>query len=138
MKLTDRILFTILLIIDHLFKTDLVDREINRRKRRIASLNERLDLIEREMRRLERLMQATNIQLCVLYLRERRLRSPETWLTFDPANENDEYELNLMIEHLVKTRLATIDMETLAPEHYRYHLHPDWEAIEEALAELKP
>ncbi len=129
MSLSDRILFILLLTIDRLFGTSLTEQEVNRRRAKLAAFKARLEIIEEQLTRLEDTLETLNLRLCLLYLWERNLTWADRWLRFDPADPHDDKELDLLIQHLVKPRLAAIDEEKVTEEHYVYHLAPDWAAI---------
>jgi fructosamine-3-kinase len=133
MSLSDKILFIFLLIIDRLLGTSLTQREVNRRRAKLADYKARLETIEEQLTRLENTLETLNLRLCLLYLWERNLTWPDRWLRFDPATPQDDRELDLLISYLVKPRLATIDEEKVATDHYVYHLKPDWAAIRDLL-----
>lgn len=135
MRTRDRILFTALLLIDHLLGTNLAGKELSRREAKVARYRDRMTELEKELVRLEGLLGAINLRLCLLYLRERSLLSPERWLFFDPNDPEEDRGLDLVIEHLVKPRLATIEMDQVEEGRYVYHLQPDWAAIRALFAE---
>jgi hypothetical protein len=128
-KARDRILFTALILVDHLLGTSLVEKELSRREAKFARYRDRMTELEKQLTGLEGLLGAINLRLCLLYLRERGLLSPERWLSFDPDDPEEEKGLEMLIEHLVKPRLATIEMDEIEEGHYVYHLQPDWAAI---------
>jgi len=138
-------------IIDRLFATDLLEREVARRKAKLARSEARLAEINEQLAKLEDLLEAANLQLCLLYLRQRELLLPHHWLHFDTANPNEEQGLDLLINHLVKSRLAAIEMQEASSrgsaqgvekKHYIYKLEPDWAAVSDYLtqqeADLQP
>jgi hypothetical protein len=141
-KTKDRILFTALILVDHLLGTHLVQKELARREARVARYRAQMTELEGELTRLEDLLGAISLRLCLLYLRERSLLSPERWLSFDPNDPAEDKGLGLVVEHLVKPRLATIEMDKVEEDHYLYHLQPDWAAIRaffsEQQADLEP
>lgn len=129
MSLADRILFILLVIIDRLLGTSLTEREVNHRRARLADYRANLEAIEEQLTRLENTLETLNLRLCLLYLWERNLIWPDHWLRFDPADPQDDRELDLLISYLVKPRLAAIDEEKVTMDHYVYYLKPDWTAI---------
>ncbi len=135
MKTKDRILFTALILVDHLLGTNLVEKELARREAKVARYKAQMTELEKQLTRLEGLLGAINLRLCLLYLRERSLLSPERWLSFDSNDPEEDRGLGLVIEHLVKPRLATIEMDKVEEGHYVYHLQPDWAAIRAFFAE---
>jgi hypothetical protein len=134
-KARDRILFTVLILVDHLLGTNLVEKELSRREAKVARYRARMAELEKQLTRLEGLLGAINLRLCLLYLRERSLLSLERWLSFDPNNPEEDKGLDLLMENLVKPRLATIEMDEVEEGHYVYHLQPDWAAIRAFFAE---
>ena len=110
MRTGDKILLAGLGIIDRLFATNLLEREVARRKAKVARSEARLAEISEQLVKLEGLLEAANLQLCLLYLRQRELLSPHRWLHFDTANPQEDQGLDLLINHLVKPRLAAIEM----------------------------
>ncbi|MBL7182891.1 MAG: hypothetical protein ISS50_00410 [Anaerolineae bacterium] len=135
MRTGDKILLAGLGIIDRLFATDLLEREVARRKARVARSEARLAEISEQLLKLGGLLEAANLQLCLLYLRQRELLSPQRWLHFDPANPQEDQGLDLLINHLVKPRLAAIEVQEIEKNHYIYKLKPDWAAIDGFLAQ---
>jgi hypothetical protein len=151
MRIDNRILLASLVIIDRLFGTSFVERELARRKATIARYEARLAEISEQLLKLDGLLEAANLQLCLLYLRQRELLSPKCWLYFDTANPQEDQGLDLLIHHLVKPRLAAIEMQEASSRgsargveknHYIYRLEPDWAAIGDFLsrreADLQP
>jgi hypothetical protein len=142
MRIGNRILLASLVIIDRLFGTSFVERELARRKATIARYEARLAEISEQLLKLDGLLEAANLQLCLLYLRQRELLSPQRWLYFDTANPQEDQGLDLLIHHLVKPRLAAIEMQEVEKNHYIYRLEPDWAAIGDFLsrreADLQP
>ncbi|MDH4136029.1 MAG: hypothetical protein OEW09_04835 [Anaerolineae bacterium] len=135
MKTRDRILFTALILVDHLLGTHLVQKELARREAKVARYRTQMTELEKQLTRLEGLLGAINLRLCLLYLRERSLLSPERWLSFDSNDPEEDRGLGLVIEHLVKPRLATVETDQVEEGHYIYHLQPDWAAIRAFFAE---
>jgi hypothetical protein len=122
-------------IIDRLFATNFLEREVARRKAKVARSEARLAEINEQLLKLGRLLEVANLQLCLLYLRQRNLLSPQRWLHFDPVNPQEDQGLDLLINHLVKPRLAAIEMQEVERNHYTYRLKPDWAAIGDFLAQ---
>lgn len=151
MRTGDRMLLLGLVIIDHLFGTGFVEREIARRKAKVVRYEAYLAELRERLVKLEGLLEAANLQLCLLYLRQREFLSPQRWLYFDTANPQEDQGLDLLIHHLVKPRLAAIEIQEASPRgsarggeknHYIYRLEPDWAAIGDSLtqreADLQP
>ena len=122
-------------IIDHLFATDLLEREVARRKVNVTRSEARLAEISEQLVKLGKLLEAANLQLCLLYLRQRELLLPHRWLSFDTANPQEDQGLDLVINHLVKPRLAAVEMQEAEKSPYIYKLEPDWAAIGAFLAQ---
>jgi hypothetical protein len=122
-------------IVDRLFATDFLGREVARRKAKVARSEARLAEISEQLVKLGGLLEAANLQLCLLYLRQRNLLSPQRWLHFDPAHPQDDQGLDLLINQLVKPRLATVEVREVEKNHYVYKLAPDWAAIGDFLAQ---
>jgi hypothetical protein len=135
MRIADRILLVSLGIIDRLFATSFLEREVARRKAKVARSEARLAEISEQLLKLGELLEAANLQLCLLYLRQRNLLSPQHWLHFDSVNLQEDQGLDLLINHLVKPRLAAIEMHEVEKNHYIYRLKPDWAAIGDFLAQ---
>ena len=135
MRTSDKILLAGLGIVDRLLATDFLEREVARRKAKVARSEARLADISEQLVKLGGLLEAANLQLCLLYLRQRNLLLPHRWLHFDPANPQDDQGLDLLINHLVKSRLAAIEMQEVEKNHYIYRLEPDWAAIGDFLAQ---
>lgn len=134
MRTGDKILLAGLGIVDRLFATNLLEREVARRKAKIARSEARLAELSEQLVKLGGLLEAANLQLCLLYLRQRNLLSPHRWLHFDPTNSQEDQGLDLLINHLVKPRLAAIGVQEVEKNSYIYKLAPDWAAIGDFLA----
>jgi hypothetical protein len=124
-----------LILVDHLLGTNLAKKELSRREAKVARHRAQMTDLEKQLTRLEGLLEAINLRLCLLYLQERSLLLPERWLSFDANDPEEDKGLNLLIEHLVKPRLATIEMDKVEEGHYLYHVQPDWTAIRAFFAE---
>ena len=135
MKARDKILFTALILVDRLFGTRLAEKELSRREARVAGYRSQMMELEQQLTSLEGLLEALSLRLCLLYLQERSLLLPERWLSFDPNDPEEDRGLDLIIEHLVKPRLAAVEMDKVEEGHYVYHVKPDWTAIRLLLAE---
>lgn len=133
-----RLWFAVLIVADQLLGTHLVEWERARLQRRIEAYEAQASAIRRRMEELKRLLQAAQVELCVLYLRQRCILRPETWLRFAPAESVDEEkDLELLIGWLVKHGLATVRTEAVGEQIYVYHLRPDWAAIVDLLSTWK-
>jgi len=122
-------------IFDRLFATNFLEREVARRKAKVARSEARLAEISEQLVKLGELLEAANLQLCLLYLRQRELLSLHRWLHFDPANPQEDQGLDLLIHHLVKPRLAAIEIQEVGKNRYTYRLDPNWAAIGAFLAQ---
>jgi len=135
MRTTEKIFLASLIIVDRLFATNFVERVVARRKAKVARYEARLAEISEQLVKLERLLETANLQLCLLYLRQRKLLWPHRWLHFDTGNPQEDKGLDLLIDHLVKPRLAAIEVREVEKGHYIYQLGPDWAAISAFLAQ---
>jgi len=135
MRFRDRILFTILVIADKLFDTNLMQREVQRRQKLLADYRKQARNIHQEVSNLENQLEDLHLQLCLLYLRQRHVTDPQDWLYFETGDSN-EAGLDLLIEHLVKPRLAAIKVREISPGHHAYHLHPDWKSIADVIGDI--
>ncbi|MGQ9627348.1 MAG: hypothetical protein ACUVV0_10655 [Anaerolineae bacterium] len=134
MKTRDKIFFLFLILLDRIMGTDLVEKELTRRREKVARYEAQLAALEERLTELEGKLETIQLRLCLLYLRERSIQSPESWLRFDPKDPVENEGVDWLIEHMVKPRLAAIEEEQVAQNHYVYHLKPDWEAIRCLLA----
>lgn len=134
MRFRDRILFLGLSIVDRLFGTRWVQRELERRRQRLAEYQARMANIQQEIDYLQVRLEGLHLQLCLLYLRHRHMTGLEDWLRFESGG-SDEPGLDILIEHLVKPRLAAIEVQETTPGHHVYHLRPDWKAIATAVGD---
>jgi len=133
-----RLWFVVLVITDRLLGTHLVERRMARLRRWIEEYEAHAAVIQQQQKELKRLLHVTQVGLCVLYLYQRRLFRPETWLRFAPAEGADEEEaLDMLIEQLVKHDLAAVQVKTVGERAYVYFLRPDWPAIKELLGARK-
>lgn len=144
MNIWIRLWFAALIITDRLMGTRLVEWKMARLQHRVETYEAQAAAIQQQREELKRLLHATQVELCVLYLHQRRLLRPETWLRFAPATSaDDEQTLDLLIDRLVKPGLATVRTETIgevgarSPRPYVYHLRPDWNAIADLLSARK-
>jgi hypothetical protein len=134
MSFVSRLWFTALVITDRLLGTRLVERELARLQKRIGDFQTQANAIRSQMEEVSRLLFVSQVELCILYLHQRRLARPETWLCFVPAESiREEKDLDLLIGQLAKHGLATVRTEATKEQAYIYHLHPDWNAIERLL-----
>jgi len=134
MRFRDRVLFVGLAIVDRVFGTHWVQRELKRRQNRLAEHQARMTNVQQEIDQLQDQLEKLHVQLCVLYLRGRYMADLEDWLRFEPGS-GDEPGLDILIEHLVKPRLAAIEIHETAPDCHIYHLCPDWRAITAAIGD---
>jgi hypothetical protein len=132
-----RLWFAGLLLIDWLFGTRLALKEVERRRQRLAEAEAQLEAIRQEAERLTAVLEQVNIAICLFHLRQRQLLIPENWLCFQSADEHEADLLDMFIEHLVKPRLAAIEVRE-NETGYNYRLIPDWAAIRAALENPDP
>ena len=138
MNTWDHLWFAVLITTDRLLGTHLVERELARLQRRVEAFEAQASAIRQQMEELNRLLHVVQVELCVLYLRQRQILRPETWLRFAPAGSVDEERcLDLLIGRLVKHGLATVRTEAVGEQAYVYHLRPDWAAITGLLSAWK-
>jgi hypothetical protein len=120
----------LLLMVDRLWGTQLIERELGRRQHRIERLTADMDAFNRE---LEVLVAELTLHRLLLCLIERKARSErenlDDWLYFSPHTDGEESLLDSAIDCLVKPRLARIDVDPVGPREYVYRLQPDWAAI---------
>ncbi len=130
MRWTTRLHTRLLMITDRLFGTRLVQWELGRQQRKIERLTAQLNVINRDLEALAQDMAAQQLVLCLIELAARRERMGGVdWLCFAPRRDGEEVLLDSAIEHLVKPRLASVDVEPDGDADYTYHLHLDWTAI---------
>lgn len=134
MRFRDRMLFLGLAIVDRLFGSRWVQRELDRRRKRLTEFQAQMVKIQHEVDQLAGRLEGLHVQLCLLYLRHRHMADLDNWLCFESGG-SDEPGLDLLIEHLVKPRLAAIEMRDAASGHHVYHLLPNWTAIAAAIGE---
>jgi len=126
-----------LLLIDRMFGTRLAINEVARRRQRLATAKAQLADIQAELKRLSELVEQANVELCLFYLRRRQLFTPKQWLFFQTTDEDEERALEMLIAHLVKSHLATVEIQE-DETGYTYRLIPDWAAIRAALESQDP
>jgi hypothetical protein len=134
MRLRDRLLFAVLLVVDKLFGTQLAQQEVNRRQAIVAGYQRQAAGLQQEIEHLDAELTALHLRFCLLYLRQRHMADLENWLRFESGN-SDEAGLDLLIKHLVRPRLAAIETHETTPGHHVYHLRPDWRAIAAAIGD---
>jgi hypothetical protein len=134
MSIWTRVRYMVFAFTDRLLGTRLIDREKARLQRHLEVFEDRATALREQMEDLSRLLHVVQVQLCVLYLRQRHMLRPETWLRFAPAESaSEERDLDLLIGRLVKYGLSTITTEKVGKDTYVYHLQPDWAAIVDLL-----
>ena len=130
MTIWTRLRFWALLVTDRLLGTHLVDREMVCLQRHVGMFESQVSVLRQQMEDLNLLLHVVQLQMCVLYLRQRHILRPETWLCFAPNEGPDEEKsLDLLVNRLLKHKLATVRTEAAGEGNYIYHLRPDWEAI---------
>ncbi len=130
MRWTTWVWARLLLMLDRLLGTRLVERELARRQAIIERLVARVEAINRDLEALAEELAFYRLAVCLAELKARGEREGwDDWLRFAPHSDGDELLLDSAIECLVKPRLAAIDVEPAGPGNYIYRLHPDWAAI---------
>ena len=130
MNLWMRLRFNFFILIDWLLGTRLVDGELAHLQGRVQACETRVSEVQQQVDDLNRFLYVLQVELCVLYLRQRYLLHPHTWLRFSPADGMDEGAgLDLLIGQLVKPGLASVRSAGGGDGTYVYHLRPDWDAI---------
>ncbi len=120
----------LLLMIDRLLDTRLVEWELARRQLKIERLTTHIEVVNRDLDALAKGLVFYQLVLCLIGLKARSEHdNPDNWLRFAPQNDDNEPLLDSAIECLVKPRLASIDAEPSGQDNYVYRLHPDWAAI---------
>ncbi len=141
MNLWMRLRFVALVVSDRLLGTQLVERELERMNQRIESYEAQADAIQQQRENLSDLLLTAQVELCVLYLQQRYILQPQTWLRFAPAEDPEEERgLDMLIDRLVKQDFASVHIEEVdegSEQTYVYHLRPDWAAIIEQLYSRK-
>jgi len=120
-----------------MFGTRLAINEVARRRQRLTTAKAQLADIQAELKRLSELVEQANVELCLFYLRRRQLFTPKQWLFFQTTDEDEEQALEMLIEHLVKPRLATVEIRE-DEAGYTYQVIPDWTTIRAALESPDP
>jgi hypothetical protein len=129
----------LLLTIDRLLGTRLVERELARQQAKIEQLVAHIEAVNRDLDAVAGGLAFFRLALCLVELKARSERDDlDDWLRFvlqsdgaalEAHKAGDESLLDSAIECLVKPRLAAIDAEPAGPGNYVYRLHPDWAAI---------
>jgi hypothetical protein len=131
-----RLRFLVLILIDRLLGTRLVDRQIAQLQARIDAFEGHALALQKQMRALDQTLHLAQLQMCITHLYQRQLLQPGTWLRFVPSgNPEEEQLLDLLIAQLVRHDLAGIRTEPAGDETHIYHLQPDWEAIAACLGD---
>lgn len=129
-----RLRYAVFAVTDRLLGTRLIDQEMARMQQYLEAFEDQTITLRKQMEDLNRLLHVVQVQLCVLYLRQRYVLRPGTWLRFAPADSVDEErDLDLLIGRLVRHGLSTITTEQVGRNTYVYHLQPDWTAIADLL-----
>jgi hypothetical protein len=130
MRWTTWVWARLLLMLDRLLGTRLVERELARRQAAIERLVARVEAVNRDLEALAEELAFYRLAVCLAELKARSEREGwDDWLCFAPHSDGDELLLDSAIECLVKPRLAAIDAEPAGPGNYIYRLHLDWAAI---------
>ena len=132
----------VLLIIDKMLGTHLLDRELARYQVRIDALVKRVDAVSQEIDTLAEALAAYRLTLCLIELQIRSERADlDDWPCFAPGADGrleDEGLLDSVIDCLVKPRLATVDVEPMDEGRYLYRVHPNWSTIQTRLEGTQP
>jgi hypothetical protein len=120
----------LLLTVDRVFGTHLIEWQLARRQQKIDRLMADIDVVDRQLDALAEGLELGRMVLCVIALKQRSERDDlEDWLRFAPESDGEEGLLDNAVESLVKVRLASIDAERTGSGQYVYRLHPDWSGI---------
>ena len=120
----------LLLLVDRVLGTELVQWELARRQRDVERLKGDIESINQELAALADELALYRLLFCLVALMARQQRmGPEAWRRFAPHRDGEEALLDSVIENLVKPRLATVDVEADGDQGYVYLLIPDWKAI---------
>ena len=124
MSIWMRVRYVVFAIADRLLGTRLIDREKARLRHHLELFEDQTVALREQMEDLNQLLHVVQVQLCVLYLRQRHMLRPETWLSFAPAESADEErDLDLLIGRLVRYGLSTVRTQRTLPEHSKLMIH---------------
>jgi hypothetical protein len=133
MRWTTWLWVRLLLVVDELLGTHLVEWELAKRQHEIERLVAHIEAVDRDLDALAAELALHQLAMCLIELKARSERSERNdlggWLCFAPQSDGDESLLDHAIEHLVKPRVASVDVEPDGMGDYIYRLHPDWTAI---------
>jgi hypothetical protein len=136
MTVWKRLWFWVLVVVDRLLGTHLLDREMVRLQHRVETFDSQVSALRQQMGHLNLLLHVVYVQVCVLYLRQRYILRPAAWLCFSPDEGPDEEKiLDMLVNRLVKHGLATVRTRVVGERNYAYHLRPDWDAIVNLLSD---
>ncbi len=136
MTMWKRFRFWVRFVTDRLLGTHLVDRDMVRLQHYVGMVDTQVSVLRQQMEDLNLLLHIVQVQMCVLYLRQRHILRPATWLCFAPDEGPDEEKsLDMLVNRLLRHKLATVRTETVGERSYIYHLQPDWEAIVNLLSD---
>ena len=107
MSIWARLRFAALVATDRLLGTRLVDREMAHLQQHMEALEGGVSALRQQMGDLNLLLHAVQVRMCVLYLHQRYILRPTTWLCFTPdESEDEEKSLDLLVKRLVRHDLA--------------------------------
>lgn len=132
----DRVLFGILIVLDHLLGSDLTEKELARREARVAqhearlqALEEKLAQMEERLSRAKLVAEAEDLWLCFAYARQRMARDPRGELRLDASDPMEDKAADFLIEHMVKPGFATVRVEEGPEGQHIYYIKPAWGKI---------
>ncbi|MCP4543197.1 MAG: hypothetical protein GY832_39290 [Chloroflexi bacterium] len=135
MTIWARLRFWVFQATDRLLGTHLVEQEMVRLQHHVEMVGTRASDLHQQIEDLNLLLHVVQLQMCVLYLHQRQILRPATWLRFIPDEGPDEEKsIDILVNRLVKHKLATIRTEADDEGTYIYHLRPDWKAIGDLLS----
>ena len=120
----------LLVTLDKVWGSHLVEWELARRQRKIERLLAEIAVVDQDLQGAAESLAFYQMLLCLIELKARSERDDvEDWLFFSPHSDGEEQLLDSVIECLVKTRLASVDVQPSGPGCYSYQLTPDWTTI---------
>jgi hypothetical protein len=124
----------LLLLVDALLGSHLVEWELSRRQLRIEQLLAAMDDVNQELDGLRETLAVSQLVVCLIELKARSERVSglnQDWLVFAPHKDDAEDLLDIAIEYLVRPGLAKVETTPVSPRQYVYRLDPDWGAVVE-------
>jgi hypothetical protein len=126
----------LLLLVDVLLGSHLVEWELSRRQHKIERLLAAMDDVNQELDDLKETLALSQLVVCLIELKARSERADglnQDWLLFAPHEDDAEDLLDVAIEYLVKPGLAKVETTPAGPRQYVYRLDPDWGAVLECV-----